>query len=138
MSGTVRAFEGPIRKQLARELPKIARGVASALGAKLEFDYRWGYPPTVNDAKMSGVVRNAVRDAMGPGAAVEQDVTMGAEDMSLVLQEVPGCYVFLGSMNRKKGFVHPHHSARFDFDEDALPWGVELWLRLAERFAAGA
>jgi amidohydrolase len=138
LSGTVRAFENSVRRQLARELPKIAKGVASALGARLDFDYRWGYPPTVNDAAMAGVVRGAVREAMGPGAAVEQEASMGAEDMSLVLQEVPGCYFFLGSMNRKKGIIHPHHSARFDLDEAALPWGVEIWLRLAERFAAGA
>src|SRR5439155_16651963 len=57
MSGTVRAFEDAVRRQLARELPKIARGVAAALGAKLEFEYAWGYPPTVNDAKMAGIVR---------------------------------------------------------------------------------
>jgi amidohydrolase len=138
LSGTVRAFEEPVRRQLARELPRIARGVASALGARLEFDYHWGYPPTVNDPRMTALVRDTVRDTLGRGAAVEQDVTMGAEDMSLVLEEVPGCYFFLGSMNRGKGLVHPHHSARFDFDEDALPRGVELWLRLAERFAAGA
>jgi amidohydrolase len=55
-----------------------------------------------------------------------------------VLREVPGCYFFLGSMNRRRGLVHPHHSPRFDFDESALPTGVELWLRLAERFAASA
>ena len=138
MSGTVRAFEEGVRKQLAREIPKVARGVAASLGARLEFDYHFGYPPTVNDPGMTSLVRDTVRETLGAGAAVEQDVTMGAEDMSLVLKEVPGCYFFLGSMNRKKGLVHPHHSARFDFDEAALPSGVELWLRLAERFLAGA
>jgi amidohydrolase len=110
--------------------------VAAALGARLEFEYRWGYPPTVNDSRMTRVVRDTVRDTLGARAVVEQDVTMGAEDMSLVLQEVPGCYFFLGSMNRRKGLIHPHHSPRFDFDEAALPPGVELWLRLADRFAA--
>ena len=138
LSGTVRAFEEPVRRQLAREIPKVARGVAASLGAGLEFDYRWGYPPTVNDSRMTALVRDTVRETLGAGAAVEQDVTMGAEDMSLVLQEVPGCYFFLGSMNRRKGLVQPHHSPRFNFDEDALPPGVELWLRLAERFAASA
>jgi amidohydrolase len=65
---------------------------------------------------------------------VEQDLSMGAEDMSLVLQEVPGCYFFLGSMNQRKGLIHPHHSAHFNFDEDALALGVETWLRLVTRF----
>jgi len=55
-----------------------------------------------------------------------------------VLQEVPGCYFFLGSMNPRKGLIHPHHSAHFNFDEEALPLGVETWLRLARRFLDAA
>ena len=138
LSGTVRAFEEPVRRQLARELPRIARGVASSLGARLEFSYHWGYPPTVNDPRMTAIVRDTVRETHGAHAVVEQDVTMGAEDMSLVLREIPGCYFFLGSRNRARGFVNPHHSPKIDFDEAALPGGVEVWLRLAERFAATA
>jgi amidohydrolase len=134
LTGTVRAFEEPVRRQLQREIPKIAGGIASALGAKFEFDYHQGYPPTVNEESMTDLVRDTVREAAGTAAAVEQDVSMGAEDMSLVLQEVPGCYFFLGSMNPRKGLVHPHHSAHFNFDEEALPLGVETWLRLAQRF----
>jgi amidohydrolase len=134
MTGTVRAFEEGVRRLLQREIPRIAGGVASALGAKLEFAYHRGYPPTVNEDSMTDLVRDSVREAAGTAAAVEQDISMGAEDMSLVLQEVPGCYFFLGSMNTRKGMVHPHHSAHFNFDEEALPLGVETWLRLARRF----
>jgi amidohydrolase len=138
MTGTVRAFEEPVRRILQREIPKIAGGVASALGAKFEFKYRRGYPPTVNEESMTDLVRDTVREAAGTAATVEQDVSMGAEDMSLVLQEVPGCYFFLGSMNPKKGLIYPHHSAHFNFDEDALPLGVETWIRLVQRFLNAA
>ena len=134
MTGTVRAFEEPVRRLLQREIPKVAGGVASALGARLEFEYKRGYPPTVNEESMTDLVRDSVREAAGTAGAVEQDVSMGAEDMSLVLQEVPGCYFFLGSMNHRKGLVYPHHSAQFNFDEEALALGVETWLRLAQRF----
>jgi amidohydrolase len=134
MTGTVRAFEETVRRQLQREIPRIAGGVASAMGARFEFEYRRGYPPTVNEESMTDLVRDSVREAAGTAAAVEQDLSMGAEDMSLVLQEVPGCYFFLGSMNPRKGLVHPHHSVHFNFDEDALALGVETWLRLTHRF----
>jgi amidohydrolase len=138
LTGTVRAFEESVRRLLQREIPRIARGVAGSLGAGLSFEYHRGYPPTINETEMTDLVREATREALGTGAPVEQDVSMGAEDMSLVLKEVPGCYVFLGSMNRRKGLVHPHHSARFDFDEDSLTGGVEIWLRLASRFLNGS
>ncbi len=83
---------------------------------------------------MTALAAEAVRDVLGTRGAVEQDITMGAEDMSYVLKKVPGCYMVLGSMNKAKGLVHPHHSARFDFDESALGIGLEIWLRLAKRY----
>lgn len=134
LNGTLRSFEDSIRKQIHREVRTIASGVSKSFGAGIDFEYDEGYPPTVNDPKMTGLAREAVRDVLGNGGPVEQDQTMGAEDMSYVLREVPGCYIVLGSMNKAKGLTSPHHSARFDFDEDAMPIGVELWLRLAARF----
>lgn len=136
LTGTMRAFKPAVRAQLRRDLPKVARGVAASFGARLEFEYYMGYPPTVNDGGMTGVARAAVREALGPRAAVEQRPSMGAEDMSLVLERVPGCYLFLGSANARKGLTSPHHSARFDFDEESLSGGVEIWLRLAQRMLA--
>ncbi|MBI2899463.1 MAG: amidohydrolase [Planctomycetes bacterium] len=134
LNGTVRTFEEPLRRQIKRDLRQIASGVAASFGAGLDFDYDDGYPPTVNDPKMTALAAEAVRDVLGPAGAVEQEVTMGAEDMSYVLQRVPGCYMVVGSMNRARGFTSPHHSARFDFDEDALTVGVDVWLRLAARY----
>ncbi len=134
LNGTLRSFEDAVRKQIHREVRAIAAGVAKSFGAGLDFEYEEGYPPTVNDPKMTALAREAVRDVLGNGGPVEQDQTMGAEDMSYVLREVPGCYMVLGSMSKAKGFTSPHHSARFDFDEDAMAVGVEIWLRLAARF----
>lgn len=134
LNGTVRTFEEPIRRQIKKDLRQMATGVAASFGAGLDYDYDDGYPPTVNDPKMTALAAEAVRDVLGNGGAVEQDVTMGAEDMSYVLKEVPGCYMVLGSANRARGFGAPHHSARFDFDEEALAIGVDVWLRLAQRY----
>jgi amidohydrolase len=131
--GTVRALEEPVRLLAKRRIKEIAENVAKAFGAKAELDYDDGYPPTVNDATAAGMMRKAAGAVVGAKNVVEQDITLGAEDMSYVLQKVPGCYWFLGSANKKKGLVHPHHSAKFDFDEDSLPIGVEIWRTLAEQ-----
>jgi amidohydrolase len=61
--------------------------------------------------------------------------TMGGEDMSFFLQEVPGCYFFLGSANPDKGLNYPHHHPRFNFDESVLSMGVEIFARCVEKFA---
>lgn len=49
-------------------------------------------------------------------------------------QPVPGCYAFIGSANSVRDLHHPHHSPRFDLDEAALPIGVQMLVRTAERF----
>jgi len=51
---------------------------------------------------------------------------MASEDMSFILEDVPGMYFFVGSSNEKLGLTYGHHHPRFDFDEDALPLGVAL------------
>jgi amidohydrolase len=134
LNGTCRALEKPVRAMIQKEIRAIAKGVAGAFGAKAEVEWRPGYPPTVNDAAMTKLVRAAAAEVVGEKNVVAQDITMGAEDMSYVLEKVPGCYWLLGSANPKKGLDYPHHSARFDFDEESLPIGVQVWAKIAERF----
>ncbi len=131
--GTVRALEEGVRQLVKGELRKVIDGVTTAFGATATLEYKDGYPPTRNDPEATAMVRRAAEAVVGKGNVVEQDVTLGAEDMSYVLREVPGCYWFLGSNNKSRGLVHPHHSARFDFDEESLPIGVEIWAKLAEQ-----
>jgi amidohydrolase len=50
------------------------------------------------------------------------------------LKRVPGCYFWLGTRNEAKGIVGDHHHPRFDLDEAALPLGVRLLTRVAEKF----
>jgi len=134
LNGTCRALEKPVRAMIQKEIRAIARGVTAALGARADVEWRDGYPPTVNDPKMTELVRDAAAEVVGESNVVAQEITMGAEDMSYVLERVPGCYWLLGSANAKKGLDYPHHSARFDFDEESLPIGVQVWTKIAERF----
>ncbi|WP_395321422.1 M20/M25/M40 family metallo-hydrolase [Variovorax sp. UC74_104] len=50
-----------------------------------------------------------------------------SEDFSAFLKHAPGVYVFIGARSAAKGIVHPHHHPHFDFDEDALLHGVQLF-----------
>lgn len=132
--GTVRAYEGRVRDKIKAEIAKIANGITSAFGASFELEYMYLYPPSVNHPKMCEVVRRVASEVVGKNNVVEQEQVMGGEDMSFVMARVPTCYFVLGSANAAKKCAEPHHSARFNFDEDALPIGVEVMKRVAERF----
>jgi amidohydrolase len=93
------------------------------------------YPPVINDARMAELVRSVASDVVEtPAGIVPECQTMGGEDMSFFLKEVPGCYFFLGSANPSRNLAYPHHHPRFDFDETALLMGTEIFVRCVEKF----
>jgi amidohydrolase len=51
---------------------------------------------------------------------------MGSEDMAYMMEDIPGCYFFIGSADAARGLNAPHHNPLFDFDEAALPRGAAL------------
>ena len=60
--------------------------------------------------------------------------TMGSEDMALMMQDIPGCFIFVGSANSQRGFDAPHHHPRFDINEQALTRGAALMAAAAADF----
>jgi amidohydrolase len=131
LSGTVRTVDARIRQEIPARLERIVRGITSGMRADYSFNYTFGYPVTVNDVNRAEFARQVAAAIVGEGNVVSAGMTMGAEDMAYFLEAVPGCYLRLGSGNPDRGLIHPHHSALFDFDEAALPIGVELLSRLA-------
>jgi metal-dependent amidase/aminoacylase/carboxypeptidase family protein len=111
-------------------LERIVRGVACGMRAEYRFNYVFGYPVTVNDVSRARFAREVAGAIVGDANVASAGMTMGAEDMAYFLEAVPGCYLRLGSGNPDKGLIHPHHSALFNFDEEALPLGVELLAQL--------
>jgi metal-dependent amidase/aminoacylase/carboxypeptidase family protein len=56
---------------------------------------------------------------------------MGGEDFSYYLEKVPGAFILLGTGNPQKGTDAPHHSPRFDVDEEVLYMGSALLASIA-------
>jgi amidohydrolase len=137
LSGTVRYFNPRLGVLMPERIEQIIAGVCQAYGASYRLNYWKLYPPVINDEKMADLVRLVAAAAVETPAGVVPDCqTMGGEDMSYFLQEVPGCYFFLGAANEALGLAYPHHHPRFDFDETALGMGVELFVRCVEKFCS--
>jgi len=132
LTGTLRSFDEGLRASLPDRIRRIAQGVASALQCQAEVEVRPGNAAVVNDARVAEIARRAAVRVVGEANVVEPEPTMGGEDMAVYFEQVPGCFVFVGSANAARGLDQPHHSPRFDFDEDALPIGCEFLLAAAE------
>jgi amidohydrolase len=138
LRGTVRSFTPENRQLLAGRIETMVRGIATAMRADVNFRYRFGYPPTVNDAAMTDLVRTAAAEVVGPDRVREGPQHMGAEDFSYFLERVPGCFFFVGSKNDERGLVWGHHHPRFDIDEASLGIGIETMVTTTLRYLDGA
>ncbi|MBO1065395.1 MULTISPECIES: M20 family metallopeptidase [Nostocales] len=135
MGGTVRYFNPDLAGFFKERIQQIIAGICQSYGASYDLDYIHLYPPVINDTGIAELVRSVAEAVIEtPIGIVPECQTMGGEDMSFFLQEVPGCYFFLGSANPEKKLDYPHHHPQFDFDETALPMGVEMFVRCLEKF----
>jgi len=139
--GTVRTFSTTVLDQIEASMRRIASHTAHAFDARVEVRFKRNYPALVNHPKQTdfaiGVMRSIVGDAAVNTAVVP---TMGAEDFAFMLQEKPGCYVFIGNGegdHRDAGHgLGPCnlHNPSYDFNDTLLPLGATYWVRLTEQF----
>jgi amidohydrolase len=136
MSGSVRTFDPRVLDLVLARMEEILAGEAAAFGAEYRFDHST-LPAVVNDAACAEIVRRAAAGFLG-AERVRPERQMGSDDMAYFLEARPGAYFFLGGGNAAKGIIHPHHTSRFDFDEDCLGLGIEIALRIIEEASGSA
>jgi amidohydrolase len=129
LTGTVRSYDPGVREHVLQRMRTIIEGVASACEVSTEFEDTALTPALVNDPAVAAVVRTAAEAVVGPENVFAGEQTMLSEDAALFMQDVPGCYFFLGSSNAERGLTWPHHNPRFDVDEGVLPIGVAVLAR---------
>jgi amidohydrolase len=130
LMGTVRAFDDEVRQSMPQRMERMLEGVCDAMRLNYEFEYLWGYPPTVNDPAMNDIVRYVARNTLGPESLVDgHDLMLWAEDMSYMQEQRPGAYFIVGVRGEGRGH-EPQHSARYDMDERALEAGFRMMVGL--------
>lgn len=135
LSGDFRTVSKDTQRDMIEDVKKVSRLTAEALGAQAEVKVLSALPVTVNDPHLAEKVARVAREMLGEKNVVPiSKPSMGAEDMSLYLEKVPGAYFMLGTSNPAQGINHPHHSDRFDVDETVLWIGPALFASLAADF----
>jgi len=128
LRGTTRTYDPATWQSWKTRIETVVAGVCSAMGAEYELAYQTGYPVTVNDVWMAEQVRSFAAAAVGPDNLVIPERTMGGEDMAFYLERARGCFFFLG-VGREN--CAPLHHPCFDFNEEVLLAGVEIYCRAA-------
>ncbi len=132
--GTARTFNNDIQNALPGMIRRIADGVSSALRCRAELEYTKFTPVTVNDHKLTELFIKSAERIVGKKRINTSPMVMVSEDFSYYQQKVPGVFFFLGCGNRAKGTDNPHHSPKFNVDDDVLKDGVALMASFAVDF----
>ena len=144
LEGTVRSFTTEVLDLIERRMKTVADATCAAFEASCEFEFTRNYPPTINHAAETEFAKSVMAEVVGSENVLEFEPTMGAEDFSYFLQARPGCYFVIGNgdgAHRAGGHgLGPCmlHNPSYDFNDDLIPLGATLWVRLAERWLASS
>jgi amidohydrolase len=128
IGGSVRSFNLELREKIPTFIERIVKGITEAHGATYEFDYQFGYAPTINDEEITRLMDETVCELFSEESREIIKPIMGSEDFSAYQKVVPGSYIQIGAGNEEKGIIYPHHHPKFTVDEQALQYGVKLFI----------
>ncbi|MEM7229118.1 MAG: amidohydrolase [Planctomycetota bacterium] len=132
--GTVRTLQEETKRTIVARLHDIVEHTARAHGCTGSLKYHDGYPVTKNDSGAVDIFNRIAVEALGESRVplLEQPV-MGGEDFSFYCHQVPSCFFALGLRPETADEMPDLHQPTFDFNDDAIPVGVEMFCRLALR-----
>jgi hippurate hydrolase len=124
LKGTIRTTDESVRNQIAEKIRKMASSLAILHDAEIKVIFKPGYPPIINDETASKYALHVAEKLVGRDKTIAIAYpSLGGEDFSYYLQQIPGCFVRFGAA--KEGHeMASSHSPKFDFDEEVLRVGA--------------
>ena len=131
LKGAVRTLNNEIREQLPSKIEKIIKGITESYGASYEYNYIRKYPVTDNDPLITKKVKKSAIEILGEDKVINiKNPSMGAEDFSYYLMEIPGTFIWIGTYNKEKNIVYDLHHPKFNIDEDIIEKAVSLYTKV--------
>ncbi|WP_105431854.1 M20 aminoacylase family protein [Neorhizobium sp. T6_25] len=127
--GTVRAFSPAARAAAESAVRRIVKGIALSTGAECKVTYAQQYPTLINSTAAT-LSAEAVGSSVFNKVETNPPQTMIVEDFAFMLEDRPGCYGWIGNGSDSNGRLL--HSAWFDFNDEALPFGASYFASLVE------
>ena len=130
LEGTMRAFNDTTYNTIRGLVTKMLDSVCDTYGCEGSYEIRDMYPAVNNDKELFDMLV----EALNGEDFLYMDPLMIAEDFSYYQKRVPGLFLLLGSKNTDKGYVYPLHNNRFNFNEEILLLGIQMFYNLFNRY----
>jgi amidohydrolase len=123
LGATVRALSQDSVDRLIVETRNLAHGIAAAHGCTADVTFQVRYPVTINDEVTTRKALADLRELFGTNRVEEAaNPLMGSEDFSLILNQIPGTFLFLfcSPPDQDAKTAEWNHSPRVLFDDQVL------------------
>ena len=129
MAGTVRTMKRDTMTQIETNMRRMVEAVALGFGATATLDFRVIFAPMVAADEEALLMGDVAAELVGE-EKIRRDAPagMGSEDFSFMMEKVPGAHIGIG--NGPSAALHNH---LYNFNDEAIPFGVALWAKIAER-----
>lgn len=134
LRGTFRCFSSTVQTTIANKITKLVNSICG--GFEVSADIRFnpenaGYPVTFNTKAETAIALKAAQAVAGEDCVNKQPTaSMGSEDFAFMLQEKPGCYIWIGNGSSENSCLL--HNPHYDFNDEILPVGAAYWVKLVE------
>ena len=134
LRGTFRCFSTTVQTNIADKITLWVDSICA--GFNVSADVRFnpenaGYPVTFNSVAETTVALKAALAVVGEqGVDLQPTPSMGSEDFAFMLQEKPGCYIWIGNGSSENSCLL--HNPHYDFNDEILPVGAAYWVKLVE------
>jgi amidohydrolase len=131
ITGDCRGFEKHISESIRIRMEAIVRANCDAYGADYRFDYSTSFVPLINNPEHAAVCAKVANTLAGATADAEFGRVSFSEDFAQMLNCKPGAYILMGNGQGHENHGQPLHNPSYDFNDQALSFGVEYWCALA-------
>lgn len=134
LRGTFRSFNENVKTLIVDKMTQLVNSICTGFDVSVKILFNpenEGYPVTFNTQAETAIALKAAQAVAGD-TCVNQNPTpsMGAEDFSFMLQEKPGCYIWIGNGSSENSCLL--HNPHYDFNDEILPVGAAYWVKLVE------
>lgn len=130
LEGTMRAFNEETYTTVRNRLINTVAHVSEGFECSAELVIRDMYPAVNNDEGLFETFKAAVGDE---SLEIIKPMTL-SEDFSYFQKKIPGLFFMLGSRNEELEYIHPLHSNKFNFNEEILLTGIQIFDNLRKQF----
>ena len=134
LEGSIRSTSEESRRHIHNGLRRMVEATGEFYDASVEICIDKGYPPVVNTSREADIARLAAGLTVGDARVLSAEYpSLGSEDFSYYLEQVPGCFVRFGARYPEQEPV-PLHNPAFDIDEDVLKVGAAFFDEVVRQF----